>query len=78
MNEDGYRLAYQGISSMFPSHARLCDLIASLRSPFSIPNPKSAKGYVFVPKLTKQVSIANVHKVEKWYSFGMHEKTVNQ
>ena len=63
---------------MFPLCSKLCDLVASLKSPFTVPNPKSAKGYVFLPRLTRQFSISLLHKIQDWYISQMRESTVNQ
>ena len=61
--------------SLFP---KLCDLVASLNSSFTVPYPKNAKGYVFLPGLTTQVSVAVLHKIQEWYISNMRESTVNQ
>ena len=63
---------------MFPFWPKLCDLIASLRLSFSVPDVKSVKGFTFLPALTEQVSITILHKLQDCYIPQMRESTVNQ
>ena len=63
---------------MFPFWPKLCDLIASLNRSFAVPDAKSAKGYIFIPGLTRQISNTILHKIQDWYIPQMRESTVNQ
>ena len=78
MNENGYVVNYENCHTMFPFWPKLCDLVASLKTSFTIPDAKSAKGYVFLPGLTRQVSITILHKIQDWYIPHMRESMVNQ
>ena len=78
MNENGYGVYYENYGTMFPFWPKLCDLIASLNRSFTIPDAKSAKGYVIIPGLTRQISNTILHKIQDWYFPQMRESTVNQ
>ena len=78
MNENGYGVDYANHHTTFPMWPKLCDLVASLKKSFVIPDEKSTKGYVFLPGLTRQVSITLLHKIQDWYFPQMRESIVNQ
>lgn len=85
MNSALYKVFFQTDSNgygfdyvKFPRFPRLCDLVKAYEKSFSIPDSTYAKGYSFLPGLTKQVSVIHLHKAQKWYVPRLNEETVER
>ena len=85
MNSALYKVFFQTDSNgygfdyvKFPRFPRLCDLVKAYEKSFSIPDSTNAKGYSFLPGLTKQVPVIHLHKAQNWYFPRLNEETVER